>query len=139
MLASGSGARIQSYKRMPDKSYDDNPASGVKTEVLPTSKNVKILSIATRITWTVQPTPLEVHGIIDGIPFLWSVPNPASATWYYAKFVASDSEIGQLLTPTEVTAAVDQHITARSAKIEVEATGGTFSRVQCVVKYEQIP
>jgi len=44
-----------------------NPISGTKYTVLSTTRRVRILNIAARVTWTVQPNPLEIHLTIDGV------------------------------------------------------------------------
>ena len=110
-----------------------NPISGTKYTVLPTTKNVRIITIATKVTWTVQPSPLELHIIIDGVNIPISQIDPVSDTWYNAELVDS-------WTPSAgFSTAHHPHrsflLEGRSVKVEVEITGGTVSNLNSIVKY----
>lgn len=111
-----------------------NPVSGTKYTVLNTVKNVRIKSIAAKVTWTVQPTPLEIHATIDGIAMLWLVGNPVSGTNYFA----SDTPQATALLQTLGLTAYDQRrgflLEARSIKIEAEITGGTSDPLEARAK-----
>ena len=110
-----------------------NPVSGTKYEVLPETKNVRIIGISVECTWTVQPTPLEVHITIDGVPILCSKTDPASAIPHFAGLNATMS--GGTLDDTTYDPRRTFLLEGRSVKIEVEITGGTVSNLSARVKY----
>lgn len=112
-----------------------NPVSGTKYTVLDTKKNVRILSINTEITWTVQPSPLEIHGTIDGIPFLWDIVNPVSGTSYYSNMNAQLAALSQVLGVNDFSDRRAFILEGRSIKIEAEITGGTSDPLEARVKY----
>lgn len=118
-----------------------NPASGTKYTVLDTTKRCRIISIAVKCTWTVQPTPLEVHITIDGQPFRFSFNNPLTDTFYYALINAQLAPTALLLTehPTDYTIYRAFLFEGRSVKVEAEITGGTVSNLAARVKYAVIP
>ena len=111
-----------------------NPVSGTKYTVLDTVRNVRILSMGIMVTWTVQPTPLELHGTIDGITYKWSKTNPVSATWYFPYVSPQLATNAQVLTNT-LESEKAFYIDAKSVKIEAETTGGTSNPLQCRVRY----
>lgn len=58
-----------------------NPVSTTLYTVLDTTSNVKLYSVAARITWAVtQPNPLEVVVTVDGDVQVYAAANPASGT-----------------------------------------------------------
>jgi hypothetical protein len=116
------------------------PGDGVEYTVLDTTKNVRIISMIVQCTWTVQPTPLELHLTIDGVSHTYAMANPVSATPYIARALPDLSELNQGLTAltgsiTDVTACVPFLIEGRSVKVTAEITGGTVSNLTARVKY----
>lgn len=108
-----------------------NPVSGTKYTVLDTTENVRIIWIRAKCTWTVQPTPLEVHITIDGESYSFYVSNPASAIWHNALF-----DIGEeILSATIIPGYRAFFLEGRSIKVEVEITGGTVSNLSGQVRY----
>jgi len=113
-----------------------NPVSGTKYTVLDTVKNARIIGIAVQVTWTVQPTPLEIHLTIDGQSFVFSKADPASATWYVCTFNFTTAETAQLLTTTVAEARRQAFLVeGKSIKVEAETTGGTTSNLSARVRY----
>lgn len=125
------------FQHMPDATLSQSyPLSGTKYTVLNTTKNVKIWSIAVECTWTVQPTPLEIHITIDGVSFTASQSNPVSDTWYYVWFPYYSEN------PAFVTSggALSKDILVGSSiEVEAEITGGAVSNLVARVKYAIIP
>jgi len=111
------------------------PVSGDKYTVLDTTKNVRIFAISLIVTWTVQPTPLELHITIDGQTQKYSMTNPVSATGYQPKLASGRAAGIMFLDPTDTIISRAFLFEARSIKIEVETTGGTVSNLHCRVKY----
>jgi hypothetical protein len=100
----------------------DNPVSTTLYTVLPTTANVRLISIGTRITWAVtQPTPLEVLVTIDGNLYVFTFVNPVSATNYYAYLSAIIAPASQTLTATDPTSRAFM-LEGRSVKVEVRIT-----------------
>ena len=111
-----------------------NPVSGTKYEVLPETKNVRIISIFIQCTWTVQPTPLEVHVTIDGQSIAHSQTDPVSDERYHAEVRAYNPPTAQALSLTNPASRAFLY-EGRSVKIEAEITGGTVSNLAARVKY----
>jgi len=109
------------------------PVSGTQYEVLATTRNCRIITIAVRCTWTVQPTPLEIWITIDGVTERHYFTDPVSDTAYYVgneqPFVAENN----MATAPHVHRAFYEE--GRSVKIEAEITGGTVSNLSARVKY----
>ena len=113
------------------------PGSGTKYTLLATTANVKIISISAVVTWTVQPTPLEIHLTVDGVPVRFAQTDPVSTTNYYPKLLPQQTAILQQCATT-VTAATLSALglcTGRSVKVEVETTGGTVQNLDARIKY----
>ena len=130
-------------KYQPPEDQDDatlsqaNPTSGTKYTVLDTIANVRIISISVQCTWTVQPTPLEIHITIDGKTITHTFANPVTATDYVAFINPTKAATAQGLSATDPT---DLGLPAflregRSVKVEAEITGGTVSNLSSRVKY----
>lgn len=116
-----------------------NPVSGTKYTILNTVRNVRIYSVAVKVTWTVQPTPLEIHFTVDGQTWLTSIANPVSGTAYQpTKGTAAYTFTAdfQMVTATISSAYLTE---GRSVKIEAETTGGTVQNLSGRVKYGRIP
>ncbi|NVM23119.1 MAG: hypothetical protein HWN68_15215 [Desulfobacterales bacterium] len=132
------GISAEVFKHQADATLDQtDPVSGTKYEVLATTKNVRIILIEAQCTWTVQPTPLEIHVTIDGQPLVFSKADPVSEDYYYATPYAPVAG-GSLNVVAEV-----RHraflLEGRSVKVEAEITGGTVSNLSARVKYAKIP
>lgn len=112
-----------------------NPVSGTKYTLLDTCKNCRIIGIMAKVTWTVQPTPLEVHVTIDGQTITHTKTNPASATNHFAEVWQGAAEDAQGLPDTDIGMRRNWVYEGRSIKIEVETTGGTVSSLDARVKY----
>ena len=126
------------FKHQPDATLDQaDPASGTKYTLLDTTRNVRIISISAKCTWTVQPSPLEVHLTIDGIAHKFSAVDPVSTDLYFAFVREGFHETNQLLETTAYGPYRAFLIEGRSVKVEVEITGGTVSNLSARVKWAQ--
>jgi hypothetical protein len=113
-----------------------NPTSGDKYTVLDTTEYVRLIGIAAQVTWTVQPSPLEVHATVDGQALRWFRNNPNTATNYFAHLDVRTAANAGALGPSDVLWQYNSFILeGRSVKIEVETTGGTVSNMTCRVQY----
>lgn len=114
----------------------DNPVSGTQYGVGQVAgRRVRILSMAAKCTWTVQPTPLEVWLIIDGISWRFYVDDPVSNTWYSACLNSASISTSQTLSTTLNEASRSFLIEGRNVTITAEITGGTVSNLAARVKY----
>jgi len=113
-----------------------NPVSGTKYgwragptgsgAELGAQKNVRIISIEAILTWaTTQPTPLEVHAVIDLETFKWSQTDPVSVTPYFVQFHGSVAPTSEFLETTDPVGSRSFLVEGRSAKIEIEITWAT--------------
>lgn len=147
MMSGGSGSKVQMMEHQADSvTTVTNPVSGTKYEwrtggtgagaSLGTQKNVRIISIAVKVTWTVQPTPLQCHITIDGNDVESHKDNPVSATFYSLSNTWPD------LSSLGLDAVVSQYngiiLEGRSIKIEFETTGGTVSEITARVKWAKV-
>jgi len=96
------------------------------TTPLGTQRNVRIIGIFVRCTWTVQPTPLEVHLTIDGVVHTASYTDPVSNTGY---FVYVDPSLTSGYAMSSGTGKEAFLVEGRAVKIEAEITGGTVSNL----------
>lgn len=113
-----------------------NPVSGTQYEVLATTKNVRIIGMNVVVTWTVQPTPLELHVIIDGKTITFTFTNPVSAQIYTAGNDASKAESAQILTTTANVFLMPAFLReGRSVRVVAETTGGTVQNLEARVKF----
>ena len=128
-------------KRQADAVLDQAaPVSGVKYVVLDTTKNVKVISVMIQVTWTVQPTPLELHVTVDGIPMIFKKTDPVSTSVYFPQANPDPAPTAQFLVTTadaepHYTRYTTELLSGRSVKIEAETTGGTVSNLSAKVKY----
>lgn len=113
------------------------PVSGTEYPVLAATQNVVIYSASVKCTWTVQPTPLELHFTIDGNAITHSVANPDSNTWYDLMFTASVAETLQGLSKDtwNITDRSPYAYMNRSIAITAEITGGTVQDLAWRVKW----
>ena len=138
--------RAKVFQQMPDATLSQaTPTSGLAYTVLDTTKRVHIYSITASVTWTVQPTPLEIHITIDGQTITHLVANPISAANYVTiKSAVGDSSAAnaQVLHPVATGYTVDAfpvQYEGRSVKVTAETTGGTVTNLSARVKYAVIP
>jgi hypothetical protein len=124
-----------------------NPVSTTLYEVLPTTANVRITSIAASITWAVtQPNPLEVVVTIDGISMIFIQANPVSATSYFVALFPQYDASGQTMSTTHTTSGaastllVPFLLEGKSVKVEVRITWATTqpTPLVCRVKYAKL-
>ena len=70
-----------------------NPVSTTLYEVLALTRNVRVYSMAMRVTWAVtQPTPMDIVATIDGNSLIYTVANPVSASLYAAQVLEAYPE-----------------------------------------------
>lgn len=116
-----------------------NPVSGNPYAVLATTRNVRILGVMAYVTWTVQPTPLQVHITVDGITKTYEVANPVSTTYYKARNEAGNAPANQVLDTTAWESYRPFLLEGRSVSVTAETTGGTVQVLYCRIKYAIIP
>jgi len=115
-----------------------NPVSTTLYPVLD-ARNAVIHSAYVTVTWTVQPTPLDLIVTVDDIAHIHSVANPITTQPYEPASYKYTAATGQLLVST-----VDDRLVlmgpiyvGRTVKIEVRTTGGTVSILACRVKWSK--
>lgn len=114
-----------------------NPTSGQKYTVLDTTKNCRIIGIIVQCTWTVQPTPLEIHITIDGNAIVCAKGNPASTIDYGAN-IQRNNQDGSLEVMDYPKQYGNMMLEGRSVKVEAEITGGTVQELKARVKYAKM-
>lgn len=120
-----------------------NPVSATLYEVLPTTRNVRLISINVAITWGVtQPTPLEVIVTIDGIPVTYTFANPVSAVNYMATNEPGSAETAQRLVAPAGDYGMSSYSSpflreGRTIKVEARITWAVTqpTPLACRVKY----
>lgn len=136
------GVAVEPIKKLYEHQADAtlsqaNPVSGTKYTVLDTTKNVRIIAISVSCTWTVQPTPLEIHITIDGVSYTAALTDPVSSTGYEVRWRADEAQ--PELSDTIVSHQRAFLLEGRSVKVEAEITGGTVSNLGAIVKHAKIP
>lgn len=116
-----------------------NPVSTTLYEVLPTAKNVRVISIYAETTGgTVDP--LDVVVTIDGETITYTVATPGSGTPYFAINRANLGETAQALGTTDLSDRNPFIREGRSVKVEARVTWTVQPNpLQCRVKYAMIP
>lgn len=109
-----------------------NPVSGTEYPVLAATENVRLIHVAIKCTWTVQPTPLQLHITIDGQTLIAYFDNPVSNQWYTIEYRRADDPGFHLNTTTIPRAFL---LEGRSIAVTAEITGGTVSQLSARVKY----
>lgn len=113
-----------------------NPVSTTLYPVLATTTNARIIGIEIDVTWTVQPTPLDVVVTIDGITMTFTVANPVSTTKYYASLSTAAAASAQVLETTDRVATRGGFLLeGRSVAVQARTTGGTTSQLNARVIY----
>jgi len=115
-----------------------NPGDGTEYEVLATTRNVRIYSISVQCTWTVQPTPLQIHITIDGQTITHSFTDPATATVYMLRRTGNDDFVAATTQSLVIATGINYlafWCEGRSIRITAEITGGTVSNLSARVKY----
>jgi hypothetical protein len=100
-----------------------NPVSTTLYEILPTTKNVRIISIWGYITWAVtQPTPLEVLVTIDGITKIFIIANPVSGTSYGCRTEGNQADNAQTMVTTHDEYNKPFMLEGRSVRVQIRIT-----------------
>lgn len=135
----GSGARVQMFQHQaPATLNQNNPVSGTQYEILAATKNCRLIGFFAKVTWTVQPDPLEIHIVIDGETITLSKSNPVSATWYWLEFLDSGAGAGGLGSTTEALRSHAFILEGKSIQVLAETTGGTVSNLSGRVVYAKV-
>lgn len=149
MTPSGTIVVPTPMKHMPHAYVDQaNPTSGNPYEwsstgavagALGTQRNVKIRGISVSVTWGVQPNPLEVRIIIDGVTYLFTQANPVSGTVYVCILDERVAEDSQAMTSGagHIGMYLSELMEGRSVRITFETTGGTVTNLSGRVIWEQ--
>lgn len=121
-----------------DATIDLAPASGTKYPLgvfSATQAYVRIKSVSAIVTFTVQPDPLEIHLVIDGVTHIFAFTNPVTATNYYLETINAD----RLPTTQYLTVNVRNQpfiIEGKSVtELSAEITGGTVSNMKARAKW----
>lgn len=138
-MIGGSGARIQFPTFKDDALLDQtNPVSGTPYTLLSSTNNVRIIAIMGYVTWTVQPSPLEFHIVIDGVTYgPVSQVNPVSDTNYLVSLDAR-YHYPQISTTTQDVLRRSFLFEGRNVSITLETTGGTVQKLYGRCKYQQV-
>lgn len=111
------------------------PTSGWFYPLLAATDNVRVIGVAAACTWTVQPTPLEIHVVVDGDTYQFSQANPVSATYYGL----IDFDLAAAITAQTLKAGLTTLgpfvLEGRSVTISVAVTGGTVSNLSARLRY----
>ena len=126
------------FKHQPDAVLSQtDPVSGTWYTVLDTTKNVRVILADARVTWTVQPTPLEIRITIDGEVIPWSQADPESLADYFTVWIKQGYH-DQLLAIATAPLSVAFLLEGRSVKVEARITGGTVSNLSARVKWAKM-
>lgn len=111
-----------------------NPISGTQYAVLPLSTYVRLITGYIAVTWTVQPSPLEMH-VTMNVVHTFAFIDPVSATPYFPAWAPAGAEPAQALvvgTAWDYRAFFAEH---KTMSITAETTGGTVSNLTARIKW----
>jgi len=113
------------------------PISNTLYEVLPTTRNVRLIGVAALSTWAVtQPTPLEVIIEIDGVTLTFSQINPITATWYSCSMYSPSNVAEGLMTTTDYCIQRSFLLEGRTIRVQARIIWAiTQPTLSCRVKY----
>lgn len=142
-MPSAHGAHIKyAWQQQPDAVLSEvNPVSGTPYGVgalAAAVEDVRIISAVATVTWTVQPTPLEIHIAIDGVNITHFVDNPISTQYYDAKLSGGTSEATQPLDAASLGQYRAFLYGGQSIAVTAETTGGTVSNLSCRIKWARL-
>lgn len=110
-----------------------SPVSGTLYAVL-SGYRIRIIGLIVKVTWTVQPSPLDVYITADGVVYHFTQANPVSATPYKPVIDLAVDEANQLMSATTLQN-LPFLIEGRSVTVDAKTTGGTVSALVCRVHY----
>jgi hypothetical protein len=120
----------------------NNPVSDELYEVLPTTLNVRIISIGAVITWaTTQPTPLDIVVTVDGQSLIFRKTNPVTNVGYEASFILCQADIQQSIASINLLSSSTPYraflLEGRSVRVQVRVTWATTqpTPLVCRVKW----
>ena len=139
-------AEKQVWTQQADAVISVAPAANTLYPILAATPNVQVKSVSASVTWTVQPDPLEIVIVVDGITWTYSFANPVSTTNYIlAESVVSlaADQASQILAAT-LSATTTFHRVFEGRNVAIYArtgktTAGTVSNLTARVKYARIP
>ena len=115
------------------------PGSGTQYTVLAATTHCRIRMASAYVTWTVQPSPLEIHLTVDGVAITHTVNDPVSATWYYASLNTFANLATQDLTTGATTPYYGTVLWEGTVvSVTTETTGGTVTVLGCNVIYDTL-
>ena len=117
-----------------------SPVSGTKYPLLNTSSIVKIIAVFAKVTWTVQPDPIEIHITVNGVLYTYAFTNPVSTQHYRPYWSFRTALLNKLVAADDAGSDasfgalpfIDENV---GCVIEVETTGGTVSSLDAILKY----
>jgi hypothetical protein len=125
-----------------------SPTANTLYTVLDTTKNCRISSATASVTWTVQPTPLDLVFTIDGQTIMHTIANPVTATDYITvksalgDSAAANAQVLHLVGTGYTVDAFPVQYEGKSIKVEARTgrtVAGTTSNLSARVKYLTVP
>jgi hypothetical protein len=143
MSVGGSGARVQVFKQQTDAVLSQaNPVSTTLYEVLPTTKNVEVFTIAGKITGGTV-SELKIVVTVDGQSISYIQANPVSGNVYMPIISVDAADDAQGMTNAGhfiYTLLAAMRSGGRSVRIQVSCTWTVQpTPLVCRVKYAKIP
>lgn len=115
-----------------------NPISGTEYEVLPETTYVRVIGLQCSVTWTVQPTPLEMHLQHTNGFITYRFPNPVSAASHYPVINPANAENIQDMGVSYVEQRARAFVLEdKLIQLLAETTGGTTSNLSARAKYSR--
>lgn len=131
--------RPYTWRHQPDATISLAPVSGTPYTVLAATEDVRIISVDVICTWTVQPSPLEAHIVLDGVAYDPGFGNPVSNQDYM--WFLQPYNLGGTLAAT----GGDKHdinkafiLEGQNASVTAEVTGGTVQNLSARVKWARL-
>lgn len=114
------------------------PALGTPIPFTMIPYNVRLIGATIECTWTVQPDPLEIHVVVDGVTFTFKKNNPVSATRYGLTHMDLEYQESSQSLYAGLTTVQAFVLEGRHVAIGCEVTGGTVSRLDARLRWARI-
>lgn len=113
-----------------------NPVSGTFYEVLPTTRNVRLIGIGVLVAFSEVPSDIQVRLTMSKVTLLGIKTLPADGTYYFCHFNPQGSMLYLDTVPYERERAF--LLEDPSVRVQVVRTGGTVTLLRCRVLWSKL-
>ena len=116
-----------------------NPTLDLLYEVLAATPFARINGIEIEYIGAPESTQIEVHMMVDGVAYLFYLPNPISMTKYYCNLWMSEAQNNQPLHTTDRCYYRAFLIEGHNIRVQALISGGNPTNLFCRVRWSRWP